>query len=74
VKVSEVAKKIDFEIAKARNLWFKAAKDRKWDDDIRDCGWKMLKRSLLAARARKAKVRKHDDSRTLLKSGTEFGT
>jgi hypothetical protein len=60
------AKKIDFELAKAKAQWFKVARDRKWDDDIRDHGWRLLRGSILAERMRKAKVKKHDESRELL--------
>jgi hypothetical protein len=70
----KLGKKIDFEIAKYKHLWFRAAKDHGWHNDIRDHGWRMLKSALRAARMRQAKVRKHDEARTLLSAAQDGGS
>ena len=63
---SAMKPKVDIEIAHAKALFSKVAREFHWDDDVRDYAIRQAVKRILAARMRRAKVRKHDDARKLL--------
>ena len=63
--------RIDFETAKEIAKMRAYFRSRHWDDDIERVAIRTAEASIYAAHARKAKVRKHDEARTLLQEGSK---